>query len=217
VRPPAFWGEFYATRAQVYYDPQLLPRLLVWAVGSIPTLVLVLAWQHWYRGTGQPASLSRAAVAGLALTGGAAAWYYLATDDATRGAFLSPLSRTYFAAACVGLFIQAFGWGWIGLSQSLDWRKLLVPSLGLVLTVVGMSVCREAVRIVALGPERFEALFAGHAEAFGKSGLFVFLGFFIVNAALIVLVFWLVRTHSVMNMGHQHYSMDRDRVDLSTQ
>ena len=43
VRSPAFWGEFYGTRAQVYHDPQLLSRLLIWAVGSVPTLVLVLA------------------------------------------------------------------------------------------------------------------------------------------------------------------------------
>jgi len=199
VRSPAFWGEFYATRAQVYYDPQLLPRLLVWAVGSVPSLVLVLAWQHWYRGTGHPGSLARAAGIGLALTCGAAAWYYVATDDATRGAFVSPLAAPYFASACLGLLLQAVGWGWVARSQSLDGRKLLVPSVGLALTVGGMTVCREAVRIAALGPERFEALFPGHAEAFGKGGLFVFLSFFAVNAALIVLVFWLVRHHSVAN------------------
>lgn len=204
VRSPAFWGEFYATRAQIYHDPQLLPRLLVWAVGSVPTLVLVLAWQHWYRGTGRPGALARAAGIGLFLTGGPAAWYYLAIDDATRGVFVSPLAAPYYAAASLGLLVQAIGWAWIGLSHSLDGRKLLVPSLGLVLTVGGMTVCREAVRIAALGPERFEALFPGHAEAFGKGGLFVFLGFFAVNAALIGVVFWLVRHHSVTRTVPSH-------------
>lgn len=71
-----------------------------------------------------------------------------------------------------------------------------MPSLGLLMTVSGMAVCREAVRIAALGQEQFEALFPRHAEAVGKSGLFAFLGFFTVNAALIGFVFWLVQYHS---------------------
>ncbi len=204
VRSPAFWGEFYGTRAQVYHDPQLLPRLLVWAVGSVPTLILLLAWQHWYRGTGRPGTLARVAGIGLALVTVATAWYYLATDDTTRQAFVSPLAAPYFAAAGLGLLVQAVGWGWVSLSPALDGRKLLVPTLGLVLTVGGMTVCREAVRIAALGPERFASHFPGHAEAFGKGGLFVFLGFFAVNAALIVLVFWLVRHHSVTKPGPSH-------------
>jgi hypothetical protein len=206
VRSPAFWGEFYATRAQIYHDPQLFPRLLVWAVGSIPTLVIILAWQHWYRGTGQPGVMARAAGIGLVLVTAATAWYYLATDDHTRQALVSPFATPYFAAACLGLLVQAVGWGWIGFSRSFDGRKLIIPSLGLVLTVVGMTVCREAVRIAAIGPERFASLFPGHAEAFGKGGLFVFLGFFAINAVLVVLVFWLVRNHSVTKTGQNNGS-----------
>jgi hypothetical protein len=140
----------------------------------------------------------------IALVTAATAWYYLATDDHTRQAFVSPLAAPYFAAACLGLLVQAAGWGWVGLFGVLDGRKLLVPSFGLVLTVGGMTVCREAVRIAALGPEWFESLFPGHAGAFGKGGLFVFLGFVAINTALIVLVFWLVRHHSVTRPGQSH-------------
>lgn len=193
VRSPAFWGEFYATRAQVYLDPQMFPRLLVWAIGSVPTLVLILAWQHWYLGNGQPGSLARAAGLALGLVSGATAWYYLATDETTRMAFVSPFAAPYFLAASLGLLIQSIGWGWIGLTRSLDWRKLLVPTVGLTMTIGGMTVCREAVRIATLGSERFEALLPGHAEAFGKSGFVIFLGFFAVNAGLILLVFWIVK------------------------
>jgi hypothetical protein len=197
VRSPAFWGEFYSTRAQIYTEPQLFPRLLVWAVGSIPTLLLILAWQHWYLGTGQPRQLARMAITGLVLVGAASAWYYLVTADSTRLAFVSPLAWPYFILAFVGVTLQTTGWLWIRFSDQLTVRNLLLTSLGLALTMVGMTVCREAVRIAALGPERFQAHFPIHAEAFSKSGFFVFLGFFAVNAVLIAFVFWLVRHHSV--------------------
>jgi hypothetical protein len=193
VREPAFWGTFYSTRGQVYTEPQLVPRLLVWASGSIPTLALILAWQHWYRGDGQPARLARLAGSGLLLAAAAAAAYYLVTDDRTRMAFVSPLAAPYFATACFGLILQVVGWGWIDRSPRLDVKRLAVPTAGLLLTVVGMTVCRESVRIAALGTERFEALFPIHAEAFSKSGVFVFLAFFTLNAGLIGFVFWLVR------------------------
>jgi len=193
VRDPEFWGTFYSTRSQVYTEPQLLPRLLVWASGSIPTLALILAWQHWYRGDGQPAKLARLAVSGLLLAAASAAAYYSVTDDRTRMAFVAPLAAPYFVAASAGLILQAFGWGWIYWSARLDIKRLFVSTAGLLLTVVGMTVCREAVRIAALGPERFESLFPIHAEAFSKSGFFIFLAFFALNAGLIGFVLWLVR------------------------
>ena len=193
VRDPAFWGNFYSTRAQIYTEPQLLPRLLVWASGSIPTFALILAWQHWYRGDGQPTQLARLAGSGLFLAATAAAGYYLVTDERTRMAFVTPLAVPYFGAACAGLIAQAVGWGWIYRSARLDLKRLIFPTAGLLLTVVGMTVCRESVRIAALGPVRFEALFSIHAEAFSKSGFLIFLAFFVLNAGLIGYVFWLVR------------------------
>jgi len=193
IRDSSFWSTFYSTRAQVYTEPQLLPRLLVWATGSIPTLALILAWQHWYRGDGQPAKVARLAGSGLLLAAAAAAAYYLVTDDQTRMAFVSPLAVPYFVAASAGLILQALGWGWIYGTDRLDTKRLLVPTTGLLLTVLGMTVCRESIRIAALGPARFEALYPIHAEAFSKSGFLVFLAFFTLNACLIGFVFWLVR------------------------
>jgi len=193
VRDPAFWGNFYSTRAQIYTEPQLLPRLLVWASGSIPTFALILAWQHWYRGDGQPTQLARLAGSGMFLAATAAAGYYLVTDERTRMAFVSPLAIPYFVAACLGLMIQAIGWAWIGYIRRFSVLNLLTTTLGLLLTISGMTVCRESVRIAALGPERFKALYPIHAEAFSKSGFFIFLGFFVLNAALIGYVFCFVR------------------------
>jgi hypothetical protein len=198
VRTPAYWGEFYATRAQVYTDSQLVPRLLVWAFGSIPTMVLVLAWQHWYRSTGHAGSLALGAIVGLALTGGASGWYYLATDDATRGAFVSLLAAPYFVVANLGLALQVLGWLWIARTGQLHVRQLLMVSMGLTMTVSGMTVCREAVRIAALGTERFQAHYPIHEEAFAKGGIILFLLFFAINGALTYFVFWLVRNRPLL-------------------
>lgn len=196
VRPPAVWGEVYGTRLQTYWEPQLLPRLLVWAVGAVPTFALVLAWQHWYRDTGSPTAVARLAGVGMVLVGAAAAWYYLRADDDTRQAFVSPLAAPYFAAACAGLVVQAAGWAWVGMGDRFDARRLAVVSGGLLLTVGGMTVCREAVRIAALGPARFEGLYPTHAALFGRGGFALFLVFFVLNAGLIALVFWTVRTQT---------------------
>lgn len=201
LQSPEFWSRFYATRSQVYTEPQLLPRLAMWAVGSIPTLAVILAWQHAYRGTGQPRRLARLAGAGLVLVGLAAGWYALVTDEATRQAFLSPLAAPYFAAAILGVVVQAVGWSRVAASDRFSTGRLMVPTIGLTLTLVGMTVCREAVRMTALGPERFAAHLPGHAEALSKGGLPVFLGFFALNAALCGAVFWLVRHHSVDRRG----------------
>ncbi len=210
VRTPGVWGEFYGTGAQTYWEPQLVPRLLVWAVGAVPTFALVLAWQHWYRGTGSPGRLARLAGVGLALVSAAAAWYYLATDDSTRQAFVSPLAAPYFEAACVGLVMQAAGWVWVwvGTDTRFDVRRLVVVSAGLLLTVCGMTVCREAVRIAALGPARFEALYPTHADLFGRGGFALFLVFFTMNSGLIGLVFWVVRhrTRSPDGEGSGEYA-----------
>lgn len=196
VRGPEFWGRFYATQAQIYTEPQLLPRLLMWAVGSVPTLAVILAWQLWYHGVGRPARLAALAGGGLGAVALATAWYVQVADDGTRATFVSPLAAPYFVTACVGIALQVFGWLWVARANRPEARRLLVPTVGLFLTVAGMTVCREAVRIAALSPERFEALYPLHAAALGRGGFPVFVAFFTVNAGLVGLVFWLVRNRS---------------------
>ena len=193
LRGPDFWGRFYATGAQIYSEPQLLPRLLMWAVGSVPTMAVILGWQLWYHGTGQPRRLAAVAGAGLALVGGATAWYAAVADADTRAAFVTPFATPYFVAAGVGIVLQIVGWLWVARGTHFHARRLLVPTAGVLLTVGGMTVCREAVRIAAIGPDRFAALFPAHATAFGRGGFLVFVAFFALNAGLVGLVFWLVR------------------------
>ncbi|MGL4422126.1 MAG: hypothetical protein ACRCZF_15770, partial [Gemmataceae bacterium] len=146
--------------------------------------------------TGHAVSLAFGAIAGLILTGGASSWYYFATDDATRGAFVSPMAMPYFVGANLGLLLQLLAWLGMARRGQLRVPQLLLSSVGLTLTVIGMTVCREAVRIATLGPERFQGQYPTHAEAFAKGGLPLFLFFFAINGVLTFLVFWLVRTRT---------------------
>lgn len=193
IRSPEYWGEFYATRSQVYYESQLLPRLAIWAIGSIPTMLLILAWQHWYRQNGEPRQIVKWAGFALLLVGVASAWYYVATDVNTQQAFVSPMALIYFVVAGIGVVLQAIGWAWQGKLNVWNARPLSLVSVGLASTIIGMTVCRESARITTLGETRFTAMYPAHAEAFGKGGLWIFLSFFVLNAGLVVYVFWLVR------------------------
>lgn len=202
VRPPDEWAAFYRTRAQWYTEPQLVPRLLVWAFGAVPTMLTILGWQLWSRrethATDPHAGwLAKLALGGLVAAGAAAGGYYLATDDTTRNAFVGPMALPYFIAAIAGLGLQAVGWVRSAAAGRWAAANLGLSTAGLVLTIGGMTVCREAVRIATLGPERFAALHPVHDEALGKSGSIAFGVFFVVNSGLIALCFWVVRTQTV--------------------
>ena len=107
--------------------------------------------------------------------------------------FVGPMALPYFVAACIGLILQAGSWLVIARRGRFDTRALIAASVGLGLTILGMTVCREAVRLETIGSAGFERLIPLHRESAAKGGLVVFLVFFVVNAGLIGLCFVLVR------------------------
>ncbi|HKB02274.1 MAG TPA: hypothetical protein VKD90_08645 [Gemmataceae bacterium] len=192
LRDRAYWVDFYAGDRPVHTEPQLVPRLLVWACGSVPTLAALLAWQAWYRGWhDERKGLARLAFAGFALTGAASLIYWLAAPEQVS-AISSPMALPYFIAACAGLVIQAGSWAAVW-RAGLSTRALTVISIGLAMTIVGMTVCREAVRLQAVGADAFERLYPLHRDAAAKGGLPIFVSFLVLNAGLIGLCFVLVR------------------------
>jgi hypothetical protein len=74
---------------------------------------------------------------------------------------------------------------------------LLLTKAGLVATVLGMSVCREAIRLTSLGVTRLDELIPQHAEAMQVEGFWVFLLFAVINIGLISWCFWLVKANFV--------------------
>lgn len=107
------------------------------------------------------------------------------------GSLLSPAARAfvqggaggpYLGLALIGWLIQAAIWFTVWGRASLRPGLLGAASLGALLSVLGITVLREGVRLAALPAERLYAL---HERAAQVGGLPVFLFFLVLNAVLV--------------------------------
>lgn len=196
----ASWPGLYERGSMVYYHPQLLPRLGMWAVGAIPTMCALAAWQMYYlqrKGVGvdprQPRNLARLAIAGVLLSVACGAAYWRQLDASAQGHIVGKAAGPYFAAACFGLVLQVGSWLAHARRSDFPRQALMVCTLGLALTIAGMTAVREAIRLSAID---VSPLYAQHADAARKGGLVVFVVFFLVNAGLIGWCLCLTRKRS---------------------
>lgn len=183
----AQWAPFYASKSMVYRSAEILPRLAVWALGSIPTLALLLAWQVRAGSSGidpsnpdAPRRLALMALVGIVLAAGAGGWYAWAGGETMRGAMASPMAWPYLAAAILGLALQAGAWVEVLRRRSLVRTSLWIGTIGVAVTITGMTVVREAIRISRI---EMATLLARHEHAGSVGGRWVFL-FFAVLALL---------------------------------
>lgn len=194
----ATWADFYGSTALMYEHPQLLPRLALWCVGAIPTMALLVAWQLRYKtnhdGDAPPPSeyqrLSLFALTGIVLSLACGGLYYSALDTNADHTVTGRFALPYLIVAGVGLLAQSLAWTLILLRQRLTTGRLALATTGMLLTVIGMTVVREAIRLSAVD---IEALYERHKAATQVGGLFVFLAFFAINATLIAWCFLLVK------------------------
>ena len=182
------WPGLYESGSMVYSHPQLLPRLGMWAVGAIPTMCVLVAWQLLVaqrRGrvveSGRTKHLAVAALTGILLTGACAGLYWLRMSEPAREAVTGPLAGPYFIAAIAGLAIQVIAWVSQARRNDFQIGVLLALSAGLLVTITGMTVVREAIRLAAVD---LNPLYAQHADAAAKGGLIVFSVFLLVNVGL---------------------------------
>ena len=207
VNSPEQWRAFYAEDKEIYFEPQIIPRLAVWGLGSIATMCVWLAWQLRYRSVHQlpveSQSISRlpkVALFGLLASIACGIAYYISAPN-LGAVFLGPMARWYLGLAILGMFAQGIGWiqllRRIPLTNEISLKPLLLTTAGLVATVVGMSVCREAIRLTSLGVTRLDELIPQHAEAMQVEGFWVFLLFAVINIGLISWCFWLVKSNYI--------------------
>ena len=199
LREPAEWAEAYLQQRVFHSDWRLVPRLLLWSLGSLPTLAAVIGWQlAWYQRQNDnvlPAArpLAIASLAGMGLAALAAIAYTVVGGSSVRSAVFGVVGGPYLALATLGLALQIAGWIFTWRADVISVRWLSLISGGLALTLLGIAVCREAIRLTALGPSRLEGLYAQHAHAAQVSGQALFIAFLVVNTLLIAWCFWLVR------------------------
>ncbi len=191
------WPDVYASGTFAYLEVGLAPRLATWITGSIPIMCVGVSWQLWAT---QRAGLdllqaecrriSLLALCGLMLSAAGATLYYLTVADPVRAHMTGPLALPYLSAAAVGLLIQAVVWfgQWKTGEFAVKW--LLLASAGMLASVVGTTVVREAIRLGSVDVEAFQR---AHAQAAGAGGFYAFVVFLIVNAAVITLCLMLTK------------------------
>jgi hypothetical protein len=202
VRGTEFHRAFYQTERQIYFEPQMIPRLSVWALGALPTMAMFVGWQLWAKAragepvpASEPRLLANLALGGLAaaLVGGVA--YCIVAPESTRNAFFSTPALPYFLLAVAGVPLQV--WAWLNLRKRETFlgsaRWLGTALTGTLLTILGMSTCREVIRVVTLGDETMQQLYARHAQANETTGLIAFLIFTVLVIGLVVVCFVVVQ------------------------
>jgi hypothetical protein len=201
VAGPKTWAEAYTSSSLFYAERQLVPRLAVWFIGALPTMVLLVSWQLWYaQGMDRPEIVTEVrhcamlALAGLAATLVAGVIYFSVAGEQLRSTFYSWLAGPYFVLAVIGFVAQAYAWWRQRAADAFETRWLTLASVGAASTLVGMTVTREAIRLHAIGSEVFESVLQPqHEMAAEKGGLVVFLIFFLTNIGVIAYCFRLVK------------------------
>lgn len=200
ARDPEAWPRLYESGAMVYRSGQILPRLALWAAGTLPTMAPLLGWQVLRKarlGAGTPAEarwlaalgpLAALALGGLGLAGAAAGAYAAVLGTSGRAPLSTPAATPYVALAGLGVALQAAAWAAVLRRPARPGRWLGLASAGAGLCVVGMTVAREVLRI---GGMDLAALYPEHARAAQVGGVWVFFLFLAVNGALAA---WAIRT-----------------------
>lgn len=199
------WVAQYESGRWTFQSAELIPRLSLWFLGSVPTLALALGWQtRWILGESQVDGdaavrlVSRLGLAGLALTVAAGGWYATQLPAEVRARLLTSLGLPYFVLAVVGLAVQFLGWWRIHNRQSLSRGVLWLLTAGWTAALVGGTVLRECRRLIALDLAPLEQL---HQDASRVGGLVAFLIFFAVNTGLIVYSVIIVRRQPLESGG----------------
>lgn len=199
---PEQWQEQFASGAWVYRHREILPRLAMWCAGSLTSLALVTSCQLWYlagRSTvsGVESDVRRAAhlaLGGIVASAVFATWYVLALSPAARQVVLGPAGRWYLGAAAAGLVVESAAWAFLRKHATWQVRWLVTAAAGRGLTLVSVTILRECRRLAAVD---IDLVSPQHAEAAQVGGWPVFIAFFVANAALVLLVLWVVRTGQV--------------------
>ncbi len=188
------WPTVFEQSRTFYGNAEILPRLALWFVGSVPTLGVLVGWQlrHSQNNADEPIAPAPSVVATASLIGLAgsvlfALVYFFMLDGDVRSVVTGRAALLYFLIATVGLAVQGYAWWRQRGDARWDVRWLGLATAGMLITVIGVSVVRECLRIARLD---FAALYAEHEAAAGKSGLIVFFVFAVINALAIA---WCVR------------------------
>lgn len=191
----AGWVSFYESRQVAYYESALIPRLLLWSVGAVPTACVLIGWQLWGwerrdNGPCQPTSthlVARLGLGGLMATGACGLAYLAFLTPDIRSRLATVLAWPYLLMAVLGGLAQLTLWWRILTANRWSWRALAGLSGATIVSLICMNVVREVIRLASIDMTQ---LYDQHAKAAQVGGLGVFLVFLVLNLAVIA---WCLR------------------------
>lgn len=192
------WPDVFVQDSLFYSNREILPRLALWFAGSVATLVTMVGWQlrHEQQRTIDDSEMqtppripAMAALVGIGISMVFGIVCFVSLDSYGRSAVTDASAIGYLLLATGGLGLQGYAWWRQRADATWQRRWLGLATAGTLVTIIGMSVVRECLRISRLD---FPSLYAEHDAAAGKSGLFVFLLFTVINAIAIAWCIWIV-------------------------
>jgi hypothetical protein len=193
------WPAVYLSGHLPFPASEVVLRMLVWSGGALVSMATILGWQlaggaGEQRGTSPDQAdvrtLSSLAIAGLIVATACGAVYISRSEAAVRAAVQGCAGGPYLALAVVGVIGQLAGWFWQWRRGTFSKLLLALATAGWLVALVSVSAVREIGRVATLD---MAGLSPRHLAAAEVGGLFVFVGFAIVNFAAIAGCVWLVR------------------------
>ncbi len=192
------WPEVYVTGQLPFSSMAVVLRMLVWIGGSFATMSVIAGWQLWYRHATHREAIepvNSRPLAGMALGGLGLAWlagvaYIMQADEMTRNMVFGRAIFAYIVVAVIGAIVQVVGWGFQWRSSQLQTTGLVTATTGAVVSLSGVCVIREGIRISAID---LTGLSVRHSEAATVGGFGLFVVAAVVVSLLIGWCVWLVR------------------------
>ena len=187
------WPEIYESGNIGISSIEVTLRVFIWAGGAIPSMCIMAAWQLSAQDDQEARieerRLGRAALGGLTVATIAGVVYLFQLDESSRGLILGSFGSIYLGIAVVGVILQVVLWSMILRNRSTR-LQLAMITVGTLLSLIGVSVLREAIRISHLD---LNLLFEDHEKAWEIGGFTLFLIMAVVNIAVIGLCVVMVR------------------------
>ena len=178
------WTRHYAAGRSIYSTGELWPRLGVWLAGVFPVMAAQIAWPLARHSLppGTARRLATIALAGLIVSLACIGWYVGDLDRATREHLVSAPFSLYHRGFVIGVALQFVAWTLVWFNDNLSILARWLALTGAVLSVIGVTMCREAIRTSRLD---MAALLPRHQAAADVGGFWLFALFLVLNAAAI--------------------------------
>jgi len=191
------WPAIYETGSVALSPAEVTLRILIWSSGAVLTMAVFAGWQLSFQRTldnvelidPELRRLGRWSLGAMFLGAIVSGTYLEQLNGGARDLVLGAFAFHYLAVAIFGVILQAVAW-LRNLRSGFERIWLIAATLGWLLTLISVSIVREAIRLSHI---ELPTLFDSHAAAREIGGFEIFLLFAAINFGVIGYCVLLVR------------------------